>query len=227
MTLAALASDVRADGEARRYFGLYPAIVTDIVDPESLGRIEVRFPSLGEQGDADVRAWATLVSVYADDDQGLLVLPAVDTQVVVGFEAGSLRRPYIVGACWNGRESLPQTPAAPNNIRVFKSRAGSILEFDDTAGAAKVTVSMASGHRIVLDDSTREITISHSGGSVITFNAAGQIQLTANATVEVTASAVNVHAAAAIFDGTISCTSLIASTSVVSPSYTPGAGNVW
>ena len=44
---------------------------------------------------------------------------------------------------------------------------------------------------------------------------------------EVTASVVNVHAPVANFDGVINCTTLIASTGVVSPSYTPGAGNVW
>ena len=65
----------RQDGDARRYFGVYPAIVTDIVDTESLGRIEVKFPWLGPTGADDVRAWATLVSPYADDDQGLEILP--------------------------------------------------------------------------------------------------------------------------------------------------------
>ncbi len=86
----------RPDGEAPRYFGLFPAIVTDIVDPENLGRIEVKLPWLGGDGDA-VRAWATLLTPYADDDQGFEFLPAVETQVVIAFEAGELRRPYIVG----------------------------------------------------------------------------------------------------------------------------------
>jgi hypothetical protein len=45
--------------------------------------------------------------------------------------------------------------------------------------------------------------------------------------VELTAAALNVHAAAAVFDGTVTCTSLVASANVASPSYTPGAGNVW
>ena len=63
----------RPDGEGPRYFGLYPAIVTDIVDPESLGRIEVKFPWLG---DSDVRAWATLLTPYADDGQGFDVVEA-------------------------------------------------------------------------------------------------------------------------------------------------------
>lgn len=215
------------DGAGPRYFGLYPAIVTDIVDPEELGRIQVKFPWLGDDGGQEVRAWATLLSPYADDDQGLEILPAVDSQVVVAFEAGDPRRVYIVGACWNGRERPPQTPEAANNKRLLKTRAGSLLEFDDSEGAEKITLSLASGHKLVLDNGARTVTIEHSGGSVITLTAAGQVEIRANATVEVNAAAVNVHAPVANFDGIINCTTLIASTGVVSPSYTPGVGNVW
>jgi len=220
--------DFRPEGSGPLYFGLYPAIVTDIVDPDSLGRIQVKFPSLGADGET-VRAWATLLTPYADDNQGFEFLPAVDTQVVVAFEAGNPRRPYIVGACWNGRESLPETPAAPNNKRLIKTRAGSLLEFDDTDGAAKITISLQNGnsHQLRLDDGTHEISLRHANGCVITFNAGGQIEIQANATVEITASAVNVHAATATFDGMVNCTTLNASVGVVSPSYTPGAGNIW
>lgn len=221
-----MSNSFRSDGDAPRYFGVFPALVTDIVDPEGLGRIQVKFPWLGADGDT-VRAWATLLTPYADDEQGFFVLPAVDTQVVVAFEAGDLRRPYIVGSCWNGREEMPETPAAPNNKRLIKTRAGSLLEFDDTEGAAKVTLSMRSGHQIVLDDTAQEVLIRHQNGCLIRLNIAGQIEIQANATVEVTAAAVNVHAPVATFDGIVNCTTLIASSGVVSPSYTPGAGNVW
>jgi uncharacterized protein involved in type VI secretion and phage assembly len=219
--------DFRPEGSGPLLFGLYPAIVTDIVDTESLGRIQVKFPWLGQSGEQDVRAWATLLTPYADDDQGFEVLPAVDTEVVVAFEAGNPRRPYIVGSCWNGKESLPEAAAAANNKRLIKSRSGSVLEFDDTQGASKVTLSMKSGHKLVLDDSAQEVTLTHSNGCVIRFNAGGQIEIQANATVEITAAAVNVHAATATFDGMVNCTTLNASVGVISPSYTPGAGNIW
>jgi len=208
------------------WFGLYPAIVENIVDPDRASRVQVRFPWLGEAG-AGVRAWATLLTPYADDDQGFVALPEVGTQVVVAFEAGDLHRPYVVGACWNGKEMMPVTPTQPNDRRLIKSRAGSVLEFDDTAGAAKVTVATSGGHRVVLDEGASQLEITHTNGSRIVFSASGQIQITANATVEVTAAAVNVHAPTAVFDGMISCTQLTASIGVVSPSYTPGAGNVW
>jgi uncharacterized protein involved in type VI secretion and phage assembly len=219
--------DFTPDGGRQIYYGLYPAIVTDIVDPEQLGRIEVKFPWLGNDGADEVRTWATLLSPYADDDQGFQALPEVDSQVVVAFEAGNLRRPYIVGACWNGRERPPVTPEARNNKRVIKTRSQSILEFDDTQGAAKVTISMQSGHKLELDDAASTVTLTHANGSVVRFTAAGQIEIQANATIEVTAAALNVHAPVATFDGMVNCTTLTASVGVVSPMYTPGVGNVW
>lgn len=221
-----MSGGARPDGDARRYFGVYPAVVTDIVDPQNLGRIQVKFPTLGGDGEG-VRAWATLLTPYADDDQGFEMLPAVATLVVVAFEAGDLRRPYIVGSAWNGKEALPHTPESANNKRLIKTRAGSLLEFDDTDGAAKVTISMKSGHKLVLDDGAQEVTLTHANGCTVTLNIAGQVEIRANATVEITAAAVNVHAAAATFDGIVNCTTLIASAGVVSPSYTPGAGNIW
>lgn len=214
------------DGSRPGYYGLYPALVTALTDPDELGRVEVSFPWLGDEGD-DVRAWATLLSFYAEDDQGFEALPSVGTQVVVGFEAGNLRRPYVVGAAWNGRESMPRDPDEANDVRVLRTRSGSELEFDDTPGATRITLTTPAGHRVVLDEAAMEVVVAHQSGHRITLDAAGRVDIQANATVEITAAALNVHAPTAVFDGMISCTTLIASAGVVSPSYTPGAGNVW
>src|SRR3954452_18686754 len=214
------------------YYGLYPVIVTDLVAPERLGRVQVSLPWLGggheaAGGGGDVRMWATMLSPYADESQGLQVLPEVGSQVIVGCEGGEPRRLYVVGSAWNGKEAMPVTPTRPNNRRGIYSREHSKLEFDDSSGAATVTMSTSGGHRVVLDTGSSQVEITHSGGSRIVLSASGQIQITANSTVEVTAASLNVHAATAIFDGSVMCTQLTASVGVVSPSYTPGAGNVW
>ena len=223
--------EFQPDGGAQRYFGLYPAIVTRLVHEDgtadSLGRIQVKFPWLGSVGQDEVRAWATLVSPYADNNQGLEILPEKDSQVVVAFEAGDLRRPYVVGAAWNGKEKLPQTPEQANNKRLIRTRSGSLLEFDDTVGPPKITLSTQGGHRLELDEGGQSITLRHANGCVITMNQAGQIQINANAGVDITAPVMNVHAPTAVFDGIVQCTTMVASVGVISPSYTPGAGNVW
>lgn len=216
----------RHDGDGPRWYGLYPARVSDLVDPDGKGRIKVRFPSLGAAGES-VTAWATLITPYADDDQGLMILPEVDSQVMVAFEAGDPARPYIVGACWNGRRALPETAQTPNNLRTLKTRSGSLLQFDDSDGAVKVTLSTEGGHELVLDEAVGEVKLTHSNGCTIVMNIGGQVKITANSSVEITASAMNVHAPVVNCDGIVNCTTLIASAGVVSPSYTPGAGNVW
>jgi uncharacterized protein involved in type VI secretion and phage assembly len=217
---------LRNDGSDPGYFGVYPAIVTDLVDPDSLGRVQVRFPWLGSTGDQDVRAWATLCTPYADDEQGFLMLPEVDSQVVVAFEAGNLRRPYVVGAVWNGRASLPHPPEAANNIRLLRTRADSRVEFDDTPGAEKVTISTQSGHRVVLDNSAQEVTVEHSGGCTVRLTMTA-VEVNANVSVDVTASMVSVNAPISTFSGIVKASTFIAESAVVSPSYTPGAGNIW
>lgn len=219
-------TDHRPDGDAPRYFGVFPAVVTDVVDPRRLGRIEVRFPFLGGAGDT-VRAWATLLTPYADDDQGLMILPEVGSQVAVGFEAGVLERPYILGAAWNGKAATPRTPAAANDLRVLKTRAGSVLEFDDAGGGAKVTLTLKSGLRLVLDDAASEVRLEHANGCSLTFDAAGAVTLTAAAGVTINAPAgLTVNAPTATFSGAVTCQPLTA-TSVTSPLYSQGAGNVW
>jgi len=219
-------ADFHPDGSDPRYFGLYPALVTNIVDEKPLGRIQVKFPWLGAAGEA-VRAWATLLTPYADDKQGLWVLPAVDTQVVVAFEAGDVNRPYIVGSCWNGKEKMPDKAEKPNDRRAFRSRAQSLLEFDDTKDASTVTLSMKSGHRLVLDDEAKTVTLRHANGGEIVMDQAGKITIRANDSVDIVASTLNVKCPEANFDNVINCMTLNASAAVKSGAYNTAPGNMW
>jgi len=59
----------------------------------------------------------------------------------------------------------------------------------------------------------------------VTIKAASKVTVQA-ATVQVSAGTVTVDAAMATFTGVVKCEILIA-TSVISTSYTPGAGNIW
>ncbi len=215
-----------ADGAAPGYFGVYPAFVTDIVDPDSLGRIEVRFPFLGTDGDREVRAWATLCTPYADADAGLEILPDVDSQVVVAFEAGNPRRPYILGCAWNGTAALPQDPQAANNIRLLRSRANSRIEFDDTADSPKLTLRTRSGHELVIDEGTSEITVRHAQGCVVRLTTTS-VEVQANLEVSVNASIVDVTAPISTFSGIVKAQTVVADSFVISPAYTPGVGNIW
>jgi len=74
-------------------------IVTNTNDPMAMGRVRVSFPAMG----ADIEsAWARIVTAAAGKERGMLMLPVVGDEVLVGFEHGDTTRPYVLGSLFNG-----------------------------------------------------------------------------------------------------------------------------
>ena len=80
---------------------LVVGVVTNNNDPDQMGRVRVKYPSLS---DTEESAWARIATPSAGNARGLLMLPQVDEEVIVGFEHGDTRRPIVVGSLFNGRD---------------------------------------------------------------------------------------------------------------------------
>lgn len=218
-----------------RLYGVYPALVTDVQDPDNQGRVQIKLPFVEESDGGSALAWARLATMMAGADRGTWFIPEVDDEVLVAFTAGDPRRPVVIGALWNGVDAPPETMDSANNVRSVTSRSGHKLTFDDTAGAEKVELKTNGGHTFTLDDAAGgTVTLTHSNGATIKIDAAGNIEITANVKVkinapaglDVTAAMVTVNAAMSSFSGVVKADTVITN-SVVSASYTPGAGNIW
>jgi uncharacterized protein involved in type VI secretion and phage assembly len=109
----------------------------------------VRFPWLKD--DLESR-WARLVSFMAGPDRGGVFRPEVGDEVLVLFEQGDLRFPYILGGLWNGSDAMPSLRGADagNDIRLIKSRSGHTIVLDDTTGSETITISDKSGNIVEL-----------------------------------------------------------------------------
>lgn len=81
-------------------------IVTNAKDPEKLGRVKVKLPTLGTTRDGvDVESfWARIATLGAGPQRGVVMMPQVDDEVVVAFESGDLRRPVVLGSLFNGKD---------------------------------------------------------------------------------------------------------------------------
>jgi uncharacterized protein involved in type VI secretion and phage assembly len=86
--------------------GVTVAIVTNNKDPDEVGRVKVKFPTLS--GDVE-SAWARLVGVGASAGAGLMVVPEINDEVLVGFQDGDLRFPYVLGGLWSVKKKPPAT----------------------------------------------------------------------------------------------------------------------
>lgn len=221
--------------EAPLLHDVHVAVVTDLKDPKSLGRVKVKFPWMPDTEQSAV--WARLATLMAGRDRGTWLIPEVGDEVLVAFIAGDPASPVVLGGMWNGAQTPPETMdgAGNNDIRSLTSRAGHKLTFDDTAGQERVEITTQGGHTVTLDDATGgTITIAHSNGATVEIDMTGTVKVTANARVTVDAPAqvtvstgmLSVDAAMSKFSGVVKCDTLITN-AVVSSSYTPGAGNVW
>ena len=217
-----------------RWYGVYPALVTDIVDPEGQGRVRVRLPWSPDGEGEGYEAWARLASLMAGPDRGTWLIPDPDDEVLVAFEAGDPRRPYAIGGLWNGRDAPPEQmdSGGRNDLKTIKSRNGVTVTLDDAQGQEKLTLTTPGGQELRLTDGPGVVEIADSNGNSVTLDSSG-ITLVASAkvtvqagTVEVSAGSVTVNAGISRFSGVVQADTVIAN-SVVSASYTPGAGNIW
>lgn len=152
------------------------ALVTDNKDPQNLGRVKVKYPWLAEN---DTSWWARIATPMAGPDRGFYFLPEIDDEVLVAFEQGDIRRPYLIGSLWNGKDK----PVEPNDKAVkggkverrsIKTRIGHTLLFDDTDGKGEMSMTTKGKHIFILDDAKKKIEIKTTTGHTVTLDDDGK-----------------------------------------------------
>lgn len=78
--------------------GLVCGVITNVNDPDGKGRVKVALPWLAPAYES---GWARVVQFGAGRSAGALFLPEVTSEVLVGFEHGDPRRPYVLGGLLN------------------------------------------------------------------------------------------------------------------------------
>ena len=230
----AMIADRLPSGFGGRFYGVCPAVVSDIKDPDGQGRVKVKLPWAKDPGGGEYQAWARLATLMGGANRGSWFIPHTGDEVLVAFEQGDPRRPYVLGGLWNGKDAPPESmDGAGNNFKkVLRSKNGVKITLDDTDGQETLTLETPGGQKMILKDGPGSVEIDDSNGNTVTLGTSG-ITVTASAkvtiqasSVEVTAGTVNVNAGMSQFSGVVQADTVIAN-SIVGASYTPGAGNVW
>lgn len=145
--------------------GLVEAIVIDNVDPDQLGRVKVKFPTLPEMPEG---YWARLVMPMAGRERGWMTIPEIDDEVLVSFVHGDINHAIVMGSLYNGVDTPPYANEdGENNLRVFQSRSGHRLTFDDTAGAERIELISHNEEIRFIWDSAEKVLSIYSGKDII------------------------------------------------------------
>ncbi|OLR92865.1 VgrG-related protein [Actinokineospora bangkokensis] len=98
-TLLGLAGGAGAAGSAPRVEGVQSGVVTDIGDPQGLHRVRVALPWLSPSYESD---WAPVAQLGGTASGGTALHPEVGDAVLVAFEFGDPRRPYVLAGLPTG-----------------------------------------------------------------------------------------------------------------------------
>jgi uncharacterized protein involved in type VI secretion and phage assembly len=152
--------------------GLACGVVTNNNDPGQHGQVKVALPWLSPDYESD---WAPVTQFGAGKRSGAMFLPEVGDEVLVGFEFGDPRRPYVLGGIVNANSSYGLGgPAVKTTgqtgeivLRGFVSAAGNQLVFHDELppgeGGGKPT---ASDIKLGTGDGALSIKIDQVAGTV-------------------------------------------------------------
>lgn len=216
------------------FYGVYVAQVVDIKDPDGQGRIQIKLPWSPDNNGSEYLAWARLATMMAGNNRGTWFIPDVDDEVLVTFNAGNTRHPYVIGTLWNGQDAPPESMDGSGNnyIKTIRSRNGVRISLNDQDGQESLTLETPGGQSFELKDGPGKVEIRDSNGNSVEMQSSGitvtaSAKVTINASVvEVSASAVTVNSGFSRFSGVVQADTVITNT-VISAAYTPGAGNIW
>jgi uncharacterized protein involved in type VI secretion and phage assembly len=158
--------------------GIVIGLVTSLEDDQGIGRVRVSYPNMEDQ-ESD---WARLAVPMAGANRGTFFRPEVGDEVLVAFEHGDERRPYILGGLWSTQDTPPPDDgnARENNWRFIQSRSGHIILLDDTQGKERIVLIDKDGLRkVVIDSANAKIQVICDQGDVEVKASAGEVKIEA------------------------------------------------
>ena len=138
--------------------GVVVGKVTDVKDPENLGRVKVRYPHMSDT----TTDWVPVASIMAGSDRGCFFMPEVDDEVLLAFQHGDGNHPYVIGCIWN---PVQKPPAKDPRLRMIKSKNGHSIQFVDSTpkGGDKGALIIRDAHGNTIAMTNRMIRIKAKG----------------------------------------------------------------
>lgn len=183
-SLLGLAGGAGSNDSLRSEFpGVVTAVVSDIKDPERLGRVKVEYKWLGEKM---VSFWARVARPSAGKDYGHLWFPDVAEEVVIAFEHGDVNFPIVIGSLWSKKNPAPaavlgEQQSGQFKIHGFASPAGHKILMYDKDNPSGISIKSADDSLlIVLDQKEKTLEVKVADGKELRIVSKGDLKLTAD-----------------------------------------------
>lgn len=168
----------------RCYFGAYVGVVKKLDETSSESKKEERVQVVLPWFDDDTTFSARVSSMYSGSGYGAVWTPEEGTEVVIVFENGDMRSPFIVGCLYNGVDRVPARRKDGSDRKMVRTKGGHQLVFEDGPNERWIELSSKDGHRVRIDDTAAKVEVSFKGGAALTLTSS-ELKISAqNVTIE-------------------------------------------
>ncbi len=145
------------DMTATKVYGKYRGTVTNNMDPDQRGRLQVEVPAVYGSNTLN---WAMPCVPYAGPDEGFFMIPPIGAKIWVEFEGGAINAPIWSGCFWG----LGEAPGSFPQTKLLKTPVATVT-LDELNPAAPVVIETTAGNKITI--SASGMTLETSGGAKI------------------------------------------------------------
>ncbi len=107
-------------------------VVVGLVTKVDVGKIKVNFPWLDDNHETD---WIRIATMMSGNDRGSFFMPELNDEVLVAFDQGNPRIPYVVGYLWNGKDAPPGQDVRDRRITSLNKHSIRFLDSTPSGGS--------------------------------------------------------------------------------------------
>lgn len=151
-------------------------------DEKKLGRVMVEFFWPNDDKKEKESCWMRVSTPYSGNGKGVLTVPEIDDQVLVGYQGDLAERPVVLGSLQHKKEGRKYT-FPDNHIKGISTKAGHKVTVDEKANTVTISNSKSKGDFITVNFADNSVNITSGNTITLTSNTitmnAGTINMTA------------------------------------------------
>lgn len=184
-------------------YGVAVATVVNNIDLLSEARVQLNLPWA-----PGFLPWARVATTMAGMARGTYFIPQIGDEVLVAFNQGDIREPFVIGALWNTLDRPPALlPTDPLMKRLIRTPHGQQVVFDDLANS--VTISNTTQQTLTLGVASASLeagTLPPPSKSSVSLDVGGNVTITGAESITLQAPSIVLNGAKVQINGTASAT---------------------
>ena len=152
-----------------KIYGAAIATVIDNIDLLGEARVQLSLPWA-----PGFEPWARIATMMAGFERGSFFIPQVGDEVLIAFNHGDIREPFVIGCLWNTTDRPPSVlPTDSVNKRIIRTPLGQEISFDDLEQS--ITISNELQYQLALGPASSQLA---SAGASVTLDLVGNVKIT-------------------------------------------------